>query len=226
MTKLRIHFDCAELPLSVSYRCAQLIVREARNEYTTIEPHPNAPLGAVREWPSWSPRDFNRDGVIVCRNSAPLIKLAFSLLSQHIPCQVLGRDIGQGLVSLIKKLKPRDISHLESRLSSYLDTQTLKLQDDEAKLASLTDKVECVRIFAQGTTSIDALVSKINSMFTDKEANTILPSPQFTRQRVSSGLRYTSSTNGYYQASGPNSRGSCVKRPISATSPALARNSN
>jgi len=171
MTKLRVQFGCAELPLSVSYRCAQLIVRECRNKYTTIEPHPDAPLGAVRELRDWRPADFNRDGVILCRNSAPLIKLAFSLLAQHIPCQVLGRDIGAGLVSLIKKLKPKDMSHLSAKLSSYLDTQTLKLQDDEAKLASLTDKIECVRIFMQGAASIDALVLKINSMFTDKAAS-------------------------------------------------------
>jgi superfamily I DNA/RNA helicase len=174
MTKLKSQFNCTELPLSVSFRCAQLIVHEARNKYTTIEPHPDAPIGKVHQWPTWNPHDLHQDGVIVCRNSAPLIRLAFSLLSQNIRCQVLGRDIGQGLVSLIKKLKPKDITHLELKLQSYLDTQTMKLAEDEAKLAALTDKIECIRIFMQDAKSIEDLLLHINSMFADKEARSIL----------------------------------------------------
>jgi DNA helicase-2/ATP-dependent DNA helicase PcrA len=168
MAKLKSQFNCTELPLSVSFRCAQLIVHEARNEYTIIEPHPNAPIGKVHQWPTWSPHDLHQDGVIVCRNSAPLIRLAFSLLSQNIRCQVLGRDIGQGLVSLIKKLKPKDIAHLELKLQSYLDTQTMKLAEDEAKLAALSDKIECIRIFMQDAASTEELLSHIDSMFSDK----------------------------------------------------------
>jgi DNA helicase II / ATP-dependent DNA helicase PcrA len=173
MAKLKSQFNCTELPLSVSYRCAQLIVHEARNAYTIIEPHPDAPIGRVHRWQTWTPHDLHQNGVIVCRNSAPLIRLAFSLLSQNIRCQVLGRDIGQGLVSLIKKLKPKDIPHLSLKLQSYLDTQILKLAEDESKLAALTDKIECIRIFMQGEESIDALLARINSMFADKVSSVL-----------------------------------------------------
>lgn len=52
---------------------------------------------------------------ILCRNNAPLVKLALRLLLQGITAEVAGKDIGAGLVSLTKRLATgKQSDHMKS----------------------------------------------------------------------------------------------------------------
>lgn len=136
----------------------------------TIESHPNAPEGSVRTLSKWTSVDILNSDAILCRNTAPLISTAFSLLLARRTVQVLGRDIGQGLAALVKKLKADNLQDLEVKLNEYHKSKTEELikKDKESKIQSITDKVECIRIFARNSTSIDGLLDGIKKMFEDK----------------------------------------------------------
>ena len=95
-------FDAAELALTVSYRCPQAVVREAQKYVDTIEPAPGAPLGDVIEHRELELASLPR--TILCRNNSPLIKLALKLLVSGYTAEVAGRDIGQGLIALTKRI--------------------------------------------------------------------------------------------------------------------------
>jgi superfamily I DNA/RNA helicase len=84
---------------------------------------------------------------------------------------VLGRDIGQGLISLVKKMKASSITDLISKLQSYRQRELKRAQakGDEEKIAVLDDKLETLQVFIDeaGRISVETLIRQIESLFDD-----------------------------------------------------------
>lgn len=135
----------------------------------SIQPSPIAPEGSVEHLASYLPSDFPPTACILCRNTAPLISFAFSLIQRSIPCRVLGREIGQGLLTLIDKLKPDSLESLDLKLTSYESKQRARLlaRFDESGAEAISDKCQCIRIIAESCDTLDQLKTKITSLFTD-----------------------------------------------------------
>jgi DNA helicase-2/ATP-dependent DNA helicase PcrA len=186
-------FDCVRLPLTVTYRCPKAVVRHAQQWVSHIQAHPSAPEGAVR---SITLKEFSQildltgtgrgfgnkttdvlsvSDAILCRNTRPLIETAFDLIRRRIPCHVEGRDIGQGLISLVKKWKGvQRIDQLRDKLEEYLEMETRKFlkRGRKDKAASLQDKVGTLMVFMQSLHDNDTtykLIESINSLFKDTE---------------------------------------------------------
>lgn len=163
-------FNAKVFPLSISYRCPRAVVEHARQYSSKIELWDQAEEGRVEELKQWSPAMFEATDVILCRNNAPLVSLAFKIIRSGKPCKVLGRDIGTGLVALVRKMKVISTSDLKSRLDEYVVKQQTRLVDDPAALLSLLDSVDTIHIFltdiGYGAT-IDSLCDKITRLFDD-----------------------------------------------------------
>ena len=167
---IRAQFKTTDLPLSVSYRCPKLVVAEAKLIVPHIEHHDAAPNGIVRTEGDYNEKtDFRLGDLILCRSNAPIIRLAYNLIRRRMAVKVLGRDIGAGLTSLIKRLKPRDIEDLLAKLERWHTRECKKRteKDREADLSDLDDKRDVIAIFAEesGATSISALVASIEKLF-------------------------------------------------------------
>lgn len=162
-------FNCISLPLSISYRCPQAVVREAQSVVSHIEASETAPEGRVAHLGLLKPDMFKVNDMVVCRNSAPLIQLAYLLIGNKIPAKVMGRDIGEGLITLIKKLKARNIPQLGEKLEVWKDREIAKLvaKDPEANISKVEDRYECLKCFMEfsGAQDIDNLIRAIQSMF-------------------------------------------------------------
>lgn len=186
-------FDCIRLPLTVTYRCAKSIVAHAQQWVSHIEPHEGASQGVVR---NIKLKEFNEileltkalknpavssgavittADAILCRNTRPLIETAFDMIRRRIPCHVEGRDIGQGLISLIKKWKSvRTVGQLRNQLEEHLEAETTKFlkRGRRDKIASLEDKVGTLMVFMASLHDDDnlyKLIESINSLFKDTE---------------------------------------------------------
>ena len=143
-----------------------------------IEAHPDAPMGTVNEvselgfYATLAPFLGASDAVL-CRNTKPLVSLAYGLLGRGIGCRIEGKDIGTGLKRLANKWKRvRTIGALHDRLDSYLESETKKAADKghDYKIESVTDKVGCLKVIMQSLHDDDkiiALDNKIDSMFGD-----------------------------------------------------------
>jgi len=138
-----------------------------------ITAHPDAPEGSVLSLKDYEPSDFAPSSAILCRNTAPLISFAFSLLRRDVGCRVLGREIGQGLIALIKKLNAESIDILEGRLATYLEREVRKFES-KGELASadaVRDRVECISVFLnalpENNRTVPSLCAKITSLFDD-----------------------------------------------------------
>jgi ATP-dependent DNA helicase UvrD/PcrA len=138
----------------------------------TIESHPDAPEGEVRSLGMYTASDFPPSGVILCRNTAPLVAFAYSLLKRDVPCRILGRDIGAALASLVKKLRPINLEDFESKLQVWLDREVEKAYKEDRSPERLFDQAECLRFFVESldedSRTVDSLLAKIELMFTDE----------------------------------------------------------
>jgi DNA helicase-2/ATP-dependent DNA helicase PcrA len=168
-------FNCVELPLSISYRCPKLVVEYVQQWVSHIEPAPGAPNGVVTDLGTdWSPLDFMAGDLVVCRKSAPLIQAAFRFIRAGVPVQVLGRDIGEGLKALIKKMNARNIDQLGEKLVAWQEREVAKAMadEDESKAESIRDRAGVVLFLIdelqEDKRTIEALESGIDWLFKDK----------------------------------------------------------
>ncbi len=149
-------FNCKELPLTVTYRCPKKVVAMAQHWVHHIVAHETAPEGSVtavdleafRKLPS---SVLTHEAAMLCRNTAPLVAEAYSLIRRGIACQVEGKEIGRGLLGLLKKWKTDDLAVLEGRLNEYLNREVEKFMTREQpqKAEAVMDKVGTVMVFIE-----------------------------------------------------------------------------
>lgn len=169
-------FNAVTLPLSISYRCAASVVKYAQQWVDHIQAREGAPEGEVnRRGLDWSPEDFSPNDLVVCRKTAPLISLAFKCIRFNVPAQVMGRDIGQGLKALIKKMNPRNIDDLVVKLGKFQEREIAKARkdDDEKKIESIQDKVGSllflIDALREDRRDLQGLDAGIDYLFKDKQ---------------------------------------------------------
>ena len=181
MDQIREDFGAETLPLTVTYRCPKKIVELARNWVSHITAHDSAPDGEVinataeEVFGDKSTYTFTPDDVILCRNNAPLISTAFTLIRRGIACRIEGRDIGVQLANLAGKWKVKRLDTLRDRLESYKGREIQKAlaKGQEQKADSIADRVDCLMILIERAEEkrldVDGLITMIYDMFSDSD---------------------------------------------------------
>lgn len=171
-------FNCIQLPLTVSWRCATKIVEEAQRYVSHIEAAPDAPPGEVR---SLTELEFEKivpepEDVILCRITRPLVSLALRYLAKDIAACVEGRDIGRTLNKLVRKWKKvKKLGQLRNALERHLAKETKRLAKKGkpgGKIHTLRDQVESLQAIMDtmhDDDHIEELAQKITSLFQDSE---------------------------------------------------------
>lgn len=176
-------FACTRLPLSVTYRCARLITEYASDFVPAIQPREGAPEGAVNDFNTeWKLTDLGQHDLVVCRNTLPLIDLGWKLMSARIPLRILGREIGEGLITLIKKCDKRggNIDAMIERLELWREREMAKAlkrgQDSVAE--AIEDKAGAILLLAEdlpeARRTVTELIRVINELFTDSNSRVTL----------------------------------------------------
>jgi DNA helicase-2/ATP-dependent DNA helicase PcrA len=173
-------FNAKVLPLSICYRCAKSIVAEAKTIVPQIEASPNAEDGIVRRSLaaiSLDPKEqfaaFTPDAAVLCPYNAPMIEAAYIFIRRKIACRVLGREIGDGLIKLVRKLErdgATNIAQAEKALQAWYMEQLTRLEGKEAQIAAMIDKVDTLNVFLAelpANETIEKLVREIQNLFTD-----------------------------------------------------------
>lgn len=180
MNMIAEEFGCCRLPLTVSYRCPTAVIEFAQQWVEHIEPAPNAPRGEVTELgKKFNEKIFSPHELVVCRTTAPMIKMAYRLLKARVPARVMGREIGAGILALIKKMRATDIESLVTRLETFTERETQKAiaKKQESKAEAIQDKTDTVLFLIDTLTeddrTIEALTAAVNALFADK-ANAVV----------------------------------------------------
>lgn len=174
-------FNCKELPLSISYRCPTSVVNYARTWVDHIEAREGAPEGTVEELGGeWDSSVFQPEDLVVCRTTAPIISLAFKLMKDRVPVRVMGREIGEGLKKLVKRMDASTIDELEVKLEAFTTREVEKAvaKKEEAKAERIQDKSDAIFILMDGLVeserTVQALLNTIDSLFNSKRGAVVL----------------------------------------------------
>lgn len=173
MAQLESQFACTRFPLSISYRCPASVVKLAQTIVPEIEPRPDAPEGTVSTLEEFSLDDFRAEDFIVCRNTAPLAALAFRFVRAHKPVRMMGRDIGEGLIALIKKMHATTLEQLDDKVREWAIRERNKAMEKrlEAKAQRITDQEETIVAMCEGMPenerTVYALTARIRELFSD-----------------------------------------------------------
>jgi superfamily I DNA/RNA helicase len=184
MKLLKDATNAITLPLNVTRRCPHKVVEMAKKLVSDFTAHESSKEGVVRvtQYNDLPKENLSKMDVVLCRNTSPLIKLAYTLLTQGIGCRVEGREIGTGLIALARRWKVKELSALMNKLDDYQHRQTAKFMSkgQEDRIEALVDKIECLRIIIQRCLgmkqhTIDDLVRSIEQMFGNTKDGEVPP---------------------------------------------------
>jgi len=181
MDLIKSEFDADELPLTVSYRCAKSIVEYA-SQFGVIEAAPGAIDGEVKILKRTDKYVdlMGAADLVVCRLTKPLIELAYDLMMARKPAYMMGREIGEGLVNLIKKQQAKGIEQLIVKLeaSTAREVERAKAKNDDAKAERAEDRRDCilflVNTLEENDRTIPELIRVIENLFRNKADAVVL----------------------------------------------------
>lgn len=175
------HFDMAKLPLSICYRCAKSVVKEAQRYLRSIEAFEGAEEGqvseaALRELLAQKPQPTD---ALLCRFNRPLVRVAFELIRAGVPTRIEGRDIGESLLALSKKWPGvRTLGALSEKLVEWADREQRKHMARKrfSQAQAVADKVGAMGALIDRTRELKGgmaeLQALIKEMFQDTDGRT------------------------------------------------------
>lgn len=107
--------------LSMTFRCPRLVVERQHGHVPLYQAAPSNLEGNIQTFKEWT---LTPDGntAVLCRNNAPLLKLAFRCIRRGIPINFSGKDIGGQMKRLYAKLagKTTDYAGVKSKINTFL----------------------------------------------------------------------------------------------------------
>lgn len=165
MATLKEKFNMVPCELSVSFRCPQAVVEAARWRVPQFKwVKPGGHVEVLKKLPQINIPD---DAAIICRNNAPLFKLALHLLKSKRSVSVAGSDIGPKVIGIMKKLGNNEMSQ-ESLVSAIQDWRAEKMAK---RSTTASDIADCMVVFASFGKTLGEAVSYAEHMF--KQSGTI-----------------------------------------------------
>lgn len=168
-------WNAQTLPLSITYRNPKSVVSLVNDQFPDIplECWDNAQDGLVEMIQYEKALEQMSVGdMILCRVNADLVAPCFQMIRKGVKAVIRGRDIGSNLASLVRKMKAYSMTDLFSKLDGYYQNESAKLlaAEKEMQLQNLTDKVNTIYALSDGINSVDELLERITSVFSDDNA--------------------------------------------------------
>lgn len=172
------------MTLPICYRCPSTHLDLARAIVPDILARDNAPEGLVAEIQrkdllGQTPAHVREGDLIICRCTAPLIDLCFSLISVGVPARVRGREIGASLNRIVQAVASQD-EYTWLDFPRVLDDYTLRMctalgkkEDNDLAIEEFSDRAQSVetiyfRAAAEGVQNAEHLQRYIDTLFNDE----------------------------------------------------------
>ena len=126
-------------------------------------------------------REVGDKDAILCRNTAPLIEVAYKLIRSGRAAKVEGRAIGDGLIALARRWKATTIPVLLQRLELYEEREVQKAlsKGNDAKVEEVQDRCAtlkeiCASCQDRGLTTVKDVTDSIQNLFADGAADCVI----------------------------------------------------
>lgn len=157
------------------------IIGMAKEIVPQIEARAGAPAGVVSRESVMA--DVKDGDMILCRVSAPLVKLCMQYIGRGVKAYVKGRDIGTNLINMIKKTNRKQIKdvmeRLERELSRIIGKVVAKQGCTEAEAKehemykNYEDKLRAIEVLSEGLATSQEVIDRIDMIFSDDNKNGI-----------------------------------------------------
>ncbi len=159
MADAQARFAMTPADLSVSFRCPRAIVEAARWRVPHFKWSKAG--GHVETAAEYSGASFPDDATVICRNNAPLLRMAFKLISIGRSVNVVGSELGPRLVGVMKKLGDSTLPRTKA-MSAIEEWREQKLI---AGSKSAGDLADCMRVLCEHGDSLGAAISYAEHIF-------------------------------------------------------------
>lgn len=158
-----------ELPLGVCYRCPSLIIDEANKVYNVMEGFKEEE-GIVDV--VISSYDIQDGSMVICRNTDPLIKLYFQLISQKKKVFLKGEDILGGITRFLKPYLTKNVSDTKRKISDELKRlEGIQNKSDDERFKyfrlkqNFTNFALLITNLEIGNDKVEVVLQSLNKMF-------------------------------------------------------------
>lgn len=173
--RIRERPNTITLPLNVSYRCPKLIVKEANQVCPEMEAYENNEEGVV-DTGDWNL--IEEGDMVLSRVTRPLISLYFKLLDKGVKAKVIGKDIEQGLLSLIEDTMSNtfegmiyEINLKRGQLENELRELGIRMPSEHPKMGAFEEKIQVINLLMKKVNSPTQLIELVKEIFKeDKKA--------------------------------------------------------
>lgn len=174
MDLAKARFDMLELPLSISYRCSQAVVAEAKLLVPQIEHRSGASPGRLMRFDlDEGPRhsgEWHEDQMIVCRNNAPLFRAILREVRAGRRVRVLSNFLDQ-IEKFVKK-HSKGITRIEDfrhRLDEWYAAETAEMDARNVpklsgKRAGLWDRYDTFQALCDRCQTVGNLLQTVKDL--------------------------------------------------------------
>jgi ATP-dependent exoDNAse (exonuclease V) beta subunit len=113
---------------------------------------------------------------VLSRLNAPLMGVCLGLLRRGVPARVEGRDIGQQLVGMVRKLKAKSVPDFLRKLALWGEKQVRRAQAGggkhvQSKIELAHDQVATLTAISEGCQNVSQVEARITEIFQDSAGN-------------------------------------------------------
>lgn len=156
MASAKQTYSMTTLPLSTSFRCPSEIVRHVHWRVPRFRALRTG--GRVHAPPELGASDIPEGSAIICRNNAPLFRLAVRFFTLGRSVTIAGGDIGPRIVGTMRKLGSDTLTR--AQVLSAIDEWLAERLMAESKSAQ--DIADCMRVFAEKGSDLGQALSYAN----------------------------------------------------------------
>ena len=175
LDRLKAQLRATELGLTVTYRCAKKIVSLASRivpDYRAADVAPEGEIAAVSV-DDMVTKSVKEGDFVLSRKNGPLVRICLALLKRGTRATIRGRDIGKGIVALIRKLAANDPAGLRIAAKSWLEREVaiaFSKMDEEAaqsRADELSDRVAVIDALCDDAKNIAEVETRCEDLFRD-----------------------------------------------------------
>ena len=182
LDRLKTELKASEFGLQVTYRCGTQIVAEAQRIVPDYRAAEGAHAGEIRTIPLGAlPAQVELGDFVLSRKNAPLVSCALKILAEGKRAKIEGRDIGKGLVALVRRTAagrarnsmPEFLGKLERWQDREVARATAQGKRGTARIEQVLDQADTIRALAQGLSGVGELIARIENLFADREHDSV-----------------------------------------------------
>lgn len=174
LSRLQRELNAQVFPLNITYRCGLAIVAEAQRLVADFQAGPSNPAGVIETIAAEKLIATAGHGdFVLSRLNAPLVSVAIGLLRSGKRARVAGRDIGKGLLALVRKLAKgaaaNSVPEFLERVEGWRSREVTRLEAAKktSRIEAINDQAEMLIEMASNANSVRDVEARIDALFTD-----------------------------------------------------------